>query len=517
MMRSALVLLLVCVTGCVNEVVRTVPTLTLRVQPYDTIHTRSGQSIEYQIQTLAEDTPLPDALIDVTPSHTGKVDRIKTDARGEQKYTLTLPDTLSEGSYSVRFKAHRELYGSSSTELRHFVIESQQPPPPASVDIIARGVRPDGTIAAEPVMPSVSMRTRSSMPLLPSIFFESARSDIPERYSRMGSTGFSIQSLAGKNAEEANHHVLDIIGQRLRENPLATIQLTGTNSNAGPENGNITLSRTRAQAVRDYLVNTWGVEASRVTVDARNLPEIPTNPITLAGMEENRRVEFASNDSRITAPIRIEQRETTPTGETIVRFETVSEPFDHPFKSWKITLDNNGTLVGQVLSGSGKPPAAQILTISNAANLVNLPLHYKLEAIDIWDRTMTDEGMTRIVPATVERSMLERFAMIYFDFDRADVNEHARQMLELVSESISRDARVVKIDGFTDFTGTEEYNQALSESRANSAVTALRSMTPLPSATDVTGHGERDPKFNNDLPEGRQLNRRVEFTIEKSE
>ena len=392
-------------------------------------------------------------------------------------------------------------------------------PPPAalaSVDIIARGVRPDGSIAAEPVSPTSSMHARSSMPLLPYVFFEAGKAEIPARYSRQGSTGFTVQTLAGKNAEDANHAVLDIVGQRLKENPQASLTITGTNSNSGAEKGNVTLSRNRAQAVRDYLVNTWGVEAGRVTVDARNLPEIPTNPATQPGMEENRRVELASNDSRITAPIKIEQRESMAAGETIVRFETTVQPTGHPFTSWRIMLDHNGSPVGTALSGSGTPPAVQTMTIANATNLINQPLRYRLEATDASGRTVTDEGMTRIVPATVERSNLERFAMLSFDFDRSDINERARQMLELISESISRDARVVRIDGFTDFTGTEEYNQNLSEARANAAVTSLRSMTTLPAATNVTGHGERDPKFNNDLPEGRQLNRRVEFTIEKS-
>jgi outer membrane protein OmpA-like peptidoglycan-associated protein len=392
-------------------------------------------------------------------------------------------------------------------------------PPPAalaSVDIIARGVRPDGSIAAEPVSPTSSMHARSSMPLLPYVFFEAGDATIPARYSRQGSTGFAVSSLAGKTAEDANHAVLDIVGQRLKENPQASLTITGTNSNSGKEKGNVTLSRTRAQAVRDYLVNTWGIEASRVTVDARNLPEIPTNPVTAPGMEENRRVELASNDSRITAPIKIEQRETMAAGATVVRFETTVQPTGHPFTSWRITLDQNGTPVGQALSGSGTPPAVQTMEIANATNLINQPLRYRLEATDASGRTVTDEGMTRIVPATVERSNLEKFAMLSFDFDRSDINERARQMLELISESISRDARVVRIDGFTDFTGTEEYNQNLSEARANAAVTSLRSMTTLPAATNVTGHGERDPKFNNDLPEGRQLNRRVEFTIEKS-
>jgi outer membrane protein OmpA-like peptidoglycan-associated protein len=400
-----------------------------------------------------------------------------------------------------------------------FDISPNEPPPPpvlASVDIIARGVRPDGSIASEPVSPTSSLHSRTSMPLLPYVFFDNGSPSIPTRYSRQGATGFSVQSLSGRDAQDANHAVLDIVGQRLRDNGQASITITGTNSNAGTEKNNITLSRNRAQAVRDYLVNTWGIDASRITVDARNLPEIPTNPVTQPGMEENRRVELASNDSRITAPIRLEQRETSAAGETIVRFETSVQPTGHPFTSWKITLDQNGSQVGQTLSGSGTPPSVQTMTIPNATNLVNQPLRYRLEATDAAGRSVTDEGMTRIVPWTIERSNLERFAMLSFDFDRSDINERARQMLELISESISRDARVVRIDGFTDFTGTEEYNQNLSEARANAAVTALRSMTTLPAATNVTGHGERDPKFDNDLPEGRQLNRRVEFSIEKS-
>jgi len=131
------------------------------------------------------------------------------------------------------------------------------PPALASVDIIARGVRPDGSIAAEPVSPTSSMHARSSMPLLPYVFFEAGKAEIPARYSRQGSTGFTVQTLAGKNAEDANHAVLDIVGQRLKENPQASLTITGTNSNSGAEKGNVTLSRNRAQAVRDYLVNTW--------------------------------------------------------------------------------------------------------------------------------------------------------------------------------------------------------------------------------------------------------------------
>lgn len=395
--------------------------------------------------------------------------------------------------------------------------EEAAPAPMAALgaSITARGVLPDGSISAEPVVPQQGLHSRTSMPLLPYVFFDMGKSDIPARYSRSGSTGFTTQSLAGKEAIDANHSVLDIVGMRLKGSN-APLTIVGTNSNNGTEKANINLSKARAMAVRDYLVNTWGIDASRITVDQRNLPEIPTNPVTAAGQEENRRAEISSTDATVTAPVRIESTGNVAVGATTVRFETSVSPADHAWSNWSIALDQNGNQVGTTLSGSGAPPAVQTMDIPGAQGLIGQPLHYKLTATDASGRTATADGMTTVTNRTVDRENLERYAMLSFDFDRSEINARARQMLDLIGESISRNATGVNIDGFCDNTGTDEYNQALSEARANSAVTALRDMTPLPANTTVRGHGERDPKFDNALPEGRQLNRRVEFTIEKS-
>jgi outer membrane protein OmpA-like peptidoglycan-associated protein len=362
------------------------------------------------------------------------------------------------------------------------------------------------------------LHTRASIPLLPYVFFDNNSAVINARYSRSGATGFSEQSaLAGKDALDANHDVLDVIGQRMK-NSSAMLKITGTNSNAGEEKNRIELSKSRAQAVADYLKSTWGIDASRITVDQRNLPELPTNPVTKAGMEENRRVELASNDPAITAPIKIENRQPLTVGGTQVRYDmsVTPDPSVHTYTSWSVTLDKDGVQLASPLSGSGAPPASATQDITNAAQYLNQPVHYTLTVTDAAGATAKADGYTRIIPKTVDRENLEKYAMLSFDFDRADINARARQMLSLISESVSRDATGVKIDGFCDATGTPEYNQRLSEARANAAVTALRSMTTLPSNVTVHGHGLRDPKFTNDLPEGRQLNRRVEFTIEKS-
>jgi outer membrane protein OmpA-like peptidoglycan-associated protein len=405
-----------------------------------------------------------------------------------------------------------------------FAVASAPPPPPPppvpiSATITAHGVMPDGSPVNDLVSPQQATHNRSSVPLLPYVFFDEGSAVIPSRYSQNGATGFSEESaLAGKNALDANHEILDVIGSRMKNNPSMTITLTGTNSNTREEKNNIELSKARATAVASYIENTWGIDPSRITIDQRNLPEIPTNPVTKAGMAENRRVEITANDAGLTAPVKIENRQNVSVGATSVLYNTTvsPDPSKHAYKSWTIALDKDGVPLGQPLSGSGAPPATTTEDIPNAQQYVDQPVHYTLTVTDTSGQTAKADGLTRIEAKTVDHNNLEKYAMLSFDFDRADINPHARQMLDLIGESINAGATGVKIDGYCDSTGTPEYNQTLSEARANGAIIALRSTTSLPANVTAQGHGINDPKFPNDLPEGRQLNRRVEFTIEKS-
>jgi outer membrane protein OmpA-like peptidoglycan-associated protein len=432
--------------------------------------------------------------------------------------------TYSLTDYIQRTPANYELFpitlsGGASMKFALAGPPAAPPEVPLAATISAHGIMPDGSIVAEPVSPEQALHTRASIPLLPYIFFDNNSAVINARYNRSGATGFNEQSaLAGKDALEANHDVLDVMGDRLKNNPSMTVRIVGTNSNSGEEKNNIMLSKARANAVAGYLESTWGIDPSRITVDQRDLPELPTNPVTKAGMEENRRVEITSSNNDLTAPVKIENRQALNVGPTEVRYDmTVTpDPSVHTYSSWTVTLDKDGVQLGSPLSGSGAPPASATQEVTNAGQYLNQPVHYSLTVTDDQGQTVKADGYTRIVAKTVDRNNLERYAMLSFDFDRADINSRARQMLQLISESVSRDATGVKIDGYCDATGTPEYNQNLSEARANAAVTAMRSMTTLPSNVTVQGHGLRDPKFSNDIPEGRQLNRRVEFTIEKA-
>lgn len=73
------------------------------------------------------------------------------------------------------------------------------------------------------------------------------------------------------------------------------------------------------------------------------------------------------------------------------------------------------------------------------------------------------------------------------------------------------------IAGHTDSSGSEEYNQKLSEQRADAAATYLVRAGVDASRLSIVGHGEMEPVASNDTNFGRQQNRRVEVAIFASE
>ncbi|MCB0492584.1 MAG: OmpA family protein [Cyclobacteriaceae bacterium] len=71
----------------------------------------------------------------------------------------------------------------------------------------------------------------------------------------------------------------------------------------------------------------------------------------------------------------------------------------------------------------------------------------------------------------------------------------------------------VEISGHTDANGPDEYNQDLSQRRANAVKKYLERLGISPDRITAAGYGESKPVASNDTQEGRRLNRRTEFTI----
>lgn len=71
----------------------------------------------------------------------------------------------------------------------------------------------------------------------------------------------------------------------------------------------------------------------------------------------------------------------------------------------------------------------------------------------------------------------------------------------------------IKIYGFTDSKGSDDYNLNLSSQRATAVKNYLATKGLVSSRFTVVGMGEAEPIATNDTDAGRSLNRRVEFAI----
>ncbi|MGH8308685.1 MAG: OmpA family protein [Steroidobacteraceae bacterium] len=104
---------------------------------------------------------------------------------------------------------------------------------------------------------------------------------------------------------------------------------------------------------------------------------------------------------------------------------------------------------------------------------------------------------------------------ITFQTDSADLRADFFDVLNSVTLVVKEfDKTLVEVAGHTDSTGSDQYNQTLSERRANAVGQYLQSRGINSQRVLTVGGGENYPVASNDTPEGRQLNRRVELSLE---
>jgi len=107
---------------------------------------------------------------------------------------------------------------------------------------------------------------------------------------------------------------------------------------------------------------------------------------------------------------------------------------------------------------------------------------------------------------------------ILFDFDSAVVKGSARENLNELAAHLEQNAETeVLVVGHTDAQGTDEYNERLSQRRAEAAASYLAQQGVNYTRIRTTGLGESEPVASNDSETGRQENRRVEVAIFASE
>jgi peptidoglycan-associated lipoprotein len=84
--------------------------------------------------------------------------------------------------------------------------------------------------------------------------------------------------------------------------------------------------------------------------------------------------------------------------------------------------------------------------------------------------------------------------MIHFDFDRADLTDSSRDRLTALADVLKKHSELrIRIDGNCDEAGTEEYNLALGQKRADAARQYLSTLGVSPNRLETVTYGKEKP------------------------
>jgi len=213
-------------------------------------------------------------------------------------------------------------------------------------------------------------------------------------------------------------------------------------------------------------------------------PELAPSPVTLV----KGKVYDASTGGPLRAWVTVELLET---GETVQKVET--DPYSGGF-----TL----ILPKRALYGVTAEAAAGDFTYSS--------FNY-----DLTDEKTYQESSLEIGLQPVKTGASFSVRNFLFDFDSDKLRPESGPELSRLASFMKEHPDIkITIEGHTDDVGEEDYNQALSERRAEAVMEGLAKMGVKKSRMNAVGHGETKPLVPNDSDENRQLNRRVEIRIE---
>ncbi len=112
------------------------------------------------------------------------------------------------------------------------------------------------------------------------------------------------------------------------------------------------------------------------------------------------------------------------------------------------------------------------------------------------------------------RGLVVNMQDVLFDTGKYTLKEPAKLALAKISGIvISHSGLNLQVEGYTDSTGTAEFNQKLSEQRANAVRDFLMDQGVNTQNMNAVGYGESYPVASNDTSSGRKLNRRVELVV----
>ena len=145
---------------------------------------------------------------------------------------------------------------------------------------------------------------------------------------------------------------------------------------------------------------------------------------------------------------------------------------------------------------------------------------FVMEDIDVSKKSLeelivfNEEGVT--IRKEGNNLVLSMPELVLFDFNKYEVKNKVKGSLNTLAKALEENPDIrIKIDGYTDFIGSEGYNLELSVKRAKAIKNYLVDRGVKSSNISIEGYGKQNPIANNATAAGRAKNIRVEFIISR--
>lgn len=399
--------------------------------------------------------------------------------------------------------------------------------PPEDGTAVVAGA--DFTVRAPNVV-TESRRLNETFPLRNYIFFDAGSTDIPSRYRTVTNAesfredqlikptaetgGSEASQVRSRRQMEVYYQAMNVFGDRLRRNPSATVKLVGSG------NGDANAGRKMAENVRDYLVNTFGIDAKRITVQGTPYPAHRSGSGATQGEDkkmvdaENYRVEITTTPEDLMKPVNITSVQDEPIDNDVV----ITIPNREDIASWNVTVTERG----------GQPRQFGPYRNTTVARIDSKDLlgakrdaRYNVQVTMTTKDNQTVNGPERefrLVRADEgEEETGQRYSILFEFDDSKTVQTYEQFLAQTVAPAIPTGSSVI-IHGHSDVVGDPDYNSRLSQRRSEEAQKILtRELTKQGKTVtfDTYGFGEdeRRAPFNNTLAEQRYYNRTVVIEV----
>ena len=363
-------------------------------------------------------------------------------------------------------------------------------------------------------------------PLVPAIFFEHDTSGLAGRYVQLTPEEagmFSIDELSGSNILQVQHQALNIVGSRLQSHPQARITLVGSVSADEPSR----LIPARVETFGDYLMDVWRVDSSRIEIQENVVLMQRSNEVTEDGKEDNRRVEMASDDLSILAPVvaaQVVRDFNPPLIKMRPRFDAEAGVED-----WTLVISQGEDTLARYRKDQDENTEMSWRIVHDRVDSALSPLVATLVVHDSAGKEATAEATLPLTMVTNPRFVDQRierngdrerlsYTLVGFDFSSTTMGAQNNRAAEEIANGVRKGATITVI-GYTDRIGETDRNRKLALERGTHFAGILKRLLQergIEGTTlNISGEGAETEKFDNNLPEGRVLSRGVGVIVEQ--